>query len=163
MLALPPRSQPLTFFPLLGMLGFAMAFRRELVGYCNYWPCSVDHLSPSNVMAHDQWYPFMASATGDIVYLDERLVEYRQHGGNAYGVKSPTLASTIAYRLTNHGHVHRDFSAAALSRASLLRDMMLDGMFVSTISPVIETTIDFYEKLLRGWRCAGRYTLREIY
>ena len=101
LLALPPRSEPLSFFPMLGVLGFAMTFRRELVGFNEYWPRSVDHLSTSNRMAHDQWYLFLASAIGDIVCLDERLVDYRQHGGNAYGVKPPTYASTIAYRLRN--------------------------------------------------------------
>lgn len=161
LLALPRRSKPLSFFPLLGVLGFAMAFRRELAGFAGYWPRSVDHLSLTNRMAHDQWFFFLASSMGDIIYLDERLVEYRQHGGNTYGVKPPTLASTIAYKLRNHGCIHRDFAAAATARADLLADMLPDERITDMQAMTMQQMIVYYRELsarlaLRGQIYLGR-------
>ena len=37
---------------------------------------------------HDWWLALVASATGNIVAIPDRLVDYRQHGANALGAKS---------------------------------------------------------------------------
>lgn len=148
LLALPDRSAPLSFFPLLGVMGFAMAFRRDLMDYEQFWPMSVDHLSPANRMAHDQWFFFLASVLGDIRYLDERLVNYRQHGSNTYGIKPPTLRSTIAYRLRNHGHTHHDFSVSAAVRADLLSSMLIEKKDLTAVQRQrIGASVEFYQDL----------------
>ncbi len=40
-----------------------------------------------NAIMHDWWLALVASAFGKVVYLDQALVHYRQHGSNAIGAK----------------------------------------------------------------------------
>ncbi len=44
--------------------------------------------SAENVMMHDWWLALCAAAYGEIGFVDQRLVKYRLHGGNAVGAKS---------------------------------------------------------------------------
>jgi hypothetical protein len=54
-------------------------------------------------MAHDQWVFFIASVFGRIVYIDNALASYRQHGSNLYGWCPPLgfLLSDFLYLLNN--------------------------------------------------------------
>jgi glycosyltransferase involved in cell wall biosynthesis len=56
--------------------GHAMLFRRELVELCLPFP---------DLVTHDFWLGFTATCHGAIRYVDEPLVLYRQHRGNAIG------------------------------------------------------------------------------
>jgi hypothetical protein len=56
--------------------GHAMLFRRELVEMCLPFP---------DLVTHDFWLGFTATCHGAIRYVEEPLVLYRQHGGNAIG------------------------------------------------------------------------------
>jgi glycosyltransferase involved in cell wall biosynthesis len=56
--------------------GHAMLFRRELVELCLPFP---------TLVTHDFWLGFTATCHGAIRYVDEPLVLYRQHRGNAIG------------------------------------------------------------------------------
>ena len=56
--------------------GHAMLFRRELVEKCLPFP---------TLVTHDYWLGFVATCHGAIRYVDEPLVRYRQHRGNAIG------------------------------------------------------------------------------
>ena len=40
---------------------------------------------PETAVMHDWWLALCAAACGKIVYMPEKLVKYRQHGGNVYG------------------------------------------------------------------------------
>src|SRR5690554_1551915 len=42
---------------------------------------------PPQAMMHDWWLSLVASAFGELVYIDQPLVEYRQHGGNTIGAR----------------------------------------------------------------------------
>lgn len=46
---------------------------------------------PQGAVMHDWWLGLMASAMGSIVYLDETVMKYRQHGKNAMGARSGAL------------------------------------------------------------------------
>lgn len=51
---------------------------------------------PDNAIMHDWWMALVATAFGKLIFLDEPLVRYRQHGNNAIGAKEfihPTLVS----------------------------------------------------------------------
>jgi len=54
---------------------------------------------PNEAIMHDWWLALIAAATGNIVYVPKALVLYRQHGGNAIGVRDHTLKSSF-FRLT---------------------------------------------------------------
>ncbi len=56
-------------------LGCTMAFRRSSLEYCLPFPAGTP--------MHDQWIGLLHTLFGKVVYLDEPLVQYRRHGGNA--------------------------------------------------------------------------------
>ena len=73
--------------------GATMSVRRELAVGARPFP-------PSWV--HDEWLAVAAAARGRIVPLPERLVRYRQHGGNEIGAVRVTLRAKLS-RLTAPG------------------------------------------------------------
>jgi len=53
---------------------------------------------PQEFRMHDWWIILVAAFEGRIVYLDESLIQYRQHGNNTVGVvgmEKPTLIHKI--------------------------------------------------------------------
>lgn len=56
--------------------GHAMLFRKELVENCKPFP---------GIVTHDFWLGFVAACNGGIAYVNEVLVQYRQHTTNAIG------------------------------------------------------------------------------
>jgi glycosyltransferase involved in cell wall biosynthesis len=77
----PLRLNPLHTFP-----GFAMMFRRDLLGLCDSGtrPFSIYDRPPA-MMSHDQWAWLLACVFGNIALLPQVLSWYRQHEGNARG------------------------------------------------------------------------------
>jgi glycosyltransferase involved in cell wall biosynthesis len=59
--------------------GAASAFRRSLISYILPFPENTGN------SYHDQWIGCIASALGDIKYIDEPLYDYYQHGDNVLG------------------------------------------------------------------------------
>jgi glycosyltransferase involved in cell wall biosynthesis len=51
------------------------------------------------VMMHDWWLALVASAFGDIGYIDRATIKYRQHGDNEVGAKNPRNVSYLLNRL----------------------------------------------------------------
>jgi len=50
---------------------------------------------PSEAMMHDWWIGLITAKYGKNIFLDERTILYRQHGGNAVGAKNITLTKII--------------------------------------------------------------------
>lgn len=42
---------------------------------------------PEDAMMHDWWLSLVASAFGEITYIDQPLIDYRQHGANTLGAR----------------------------------------------------------------------------
>lgn len=59
--------------------GHAMLFRKELIEKCTPFPA---------IVTHDFWLGFVASCYGGIKYVNEVLVQYRQHMHNAIGANT---------------------------------------------------------------------------
>lgn len=59
--------------------GHAMLFRKELVEKCKPFP---------GIVTHDFWLGFVAACNGGIAYVNELLVQYRQHTANAIGANT---------------------------------------------------------------------------
>jgi hypothetical protein len=52
--------------------------------------------------SHDQWVFFIASVFGSIVYIDNALATYRQHGSNLFGWYPPLgFFTNFPYLLSN--------------------------------------------------------------
>ncbi|MEZ5701548.1 MAG: glycosyltransferase family 2 protein [Burkholderiaceae bacterium] len=89
-------------------------------------------VSPDAIM-HDWWLSMVASALGCRRYLDQSLIDYRQHASNAIGAKArdePVVFRSIIHRLFDdrHGEIFRlnaqqagAFLVAYRSRLSLVQ------------------------------------------
>jgi len=101
--ALPSRVYPPLSRTLFNMPpGFTQTFRRALLPLLHLREATFDMWSPSNALAHDQWVHTLASALGKVSYLNEDLVDYRQHSNNLFGMKirTPSRLEKIVDRLT---------------------------------------------------------------
>jgi glycosyltransferase involved in cell wall biosynthesis len=110
-------------------LGFTQIFRRTLVDLSAFWPLSIDHkeVFRQERMAHDQWFFFLASVFGSIMRVDERLVRYRQHGGNSYGWRAPSRTAAIAQYFSpsfrGRAEEYSALESAADRRAAIMAQM----------------------------------------
>ena len=123
-LPLEAKSPPSSLFPLRNPYGFSMLIRRELVDFSDLWPKSVDNLKTDTMMAHDQWFFFLACALGTIAFVDVPLAGYRQHDNNTYGVERPprTVGERIARWVNVRSKEYVSFTIAAHVRAAILND-----------------------------------------
>jgi glycosyltransferase involved in cell wall biosynthesis len=116
-------SDPLTIDPWVFALGFCQVFRRTLLDFSSLREQSIDFYFPQEHLAHDQWFFFLASVLGRIVYLPRDLVDYRQHGGNAYGVQANKLArllTKIRQKMNNSGSFYEHLAIVARNRVMIL-------------------------------------------
>ena len=117
---LPPNNPPLSFYPLVNPLGFAIVFRRDLMDLSKFWNLSIDTWERGNRMAHDQWLSFIASSYGTIVFSDEKLVSYRQHANNTYGWKKASVFAQYTAKLRNPGLTYQLLADTVSARAHIL-------------------------------------------
>ncbi len=76
--------------------GMSMVFRRSLNDHNDLWPRTA-HLTEARTVereTHDQWYYFLAAVLGDVVNIDECLVDYRQHDSNVIGAFTRKIDQT---------------------------------------------------------------------
>lgn len=109
--------------PWMFALGFTQVFRRSLTRFDWLWPTSVDQNCDGEPLAHDQWYFFLASVLGTIVYLPEVLADYRQHAANTYGWRSfaSVLLSRVAEETSDASRAIARRLAAAEARCAILQ------------------------------------------
>jgi glycosyltransferase involved in cell wall biosynthesis len=83
-----PIAPPLSLCPIRWQgspLGFTEVFRRSLLEFSSLQEKSLRYNGLTDPMFHDQWVFFLASVFGNIVYVNEILAYYRQHGSNFFG------------------------------------------------------------------------------
>lgn len=68
---------------------------------------------PAEAMMHDWWLSLVASAFGELVFINQPLVEYRQHGGNTIGARQHERLQWN-WRLLRRVFRRRDAAAQAL-------------------------------------------------
>jgi hypothetical protein len=118
----PDRAPPLSADPWHYGLGFTLMFRRALLSFMPYWERSLDHHHSEYAMAHDQWFPFLASVFGTTAYLDEPLVRYRQHGTNVFGWGPGRAQPGSSLPLADIAR-YRRLAAAADKRSEILEEI----------------------------------------
>ena len=111
---------PLTMQPWMIIPGHAQVIRRSLVRFTELHSKSIDPYCTTELMPHDQWYPFWASVLGNIVYAPERLVWYRQHDTNASGWPHIGWFRYILDHISNAAHYVAGQSIGAKNRLALL-------------------------------------------
>lgn len=87
---------------------------------------------PPEAVMHDHWLALMAAAYGRILYLDEPLTHYRQHGKNQLGAASPYSLSRLKKYTQS---LHRLYCQAQKFQS------------VNTLSPPHKATIDTFLSL----------------
>lgn len=106
--------------------GLVQMFRGELRQFDDLWDQSVNHTwTADEILPHDLWYFFLAQALGRVDFLDEKLLEYRQHESNAFGATTvrPMVETRLLARVEHWGRQDLRFAKAAESRAHILREI----------------------------------------
>ena len=98
----PPLSLPPIGWNMPSALGFTEVFHRSILKFSHLREMSLDYNDLRAPLAHDQWVFFIASVFGSIVYIDNALATYRQHGGNLFGWHPPLeFFTTLPYLLSS--------------------------------------------------------------
>ena len=106
--------------------GLVQAFRSSLRRFDHLWDQSWNHIpEPMDILAHDQWYFFLAQVLGRVSFVDQNLVLYRQHGGNTVGAawKRASVGSSLASRFEHYGRQDYRAAIAAEARAGILDEI----------------------------------------
>ena len=82
----------------------------------------------SQVIMHDWWMAAVAARFGEIVYIDEPLGAYRQHGHNSVGAKN---VGSLAHILHKLGHIREIERTLADKKAQV-------SVFERTYAPMLE-------------------------
>lgn len=116
------RERPMA--PFKSPNGMLMLFRANLRRFDDLWDKTIDQNEGDAVLAHDQWYFFLARALGEVRFIDEPLVLYRQHAGNTLGVfTKASFRERLSRRLVHFGMADEWAARSAESRASVLKIM----------------------------------------
>ncbi len=112
--------------------GMTQAFRASLREHDDLWPESLNHVDLLNeILAHDQWYFFLAQLTGRVAFVDRPLVGYRQHGGNVVGASWQMAGRGLVARLRAriaHGPWHDEVKRQAAERRAMLLDRLAERL-----------------------------------
>jgi glycosyltransferase involved in cell wall biosynthesis len=150
--SVPRKSAPLTIDPWSFAYGFCQTFRRDLLSHSHLRTLVTDFYFDGEAFAHDQWFFFLAGALGKIAYIDEPLVDYRQHASNVSGA----LAQRSAAQRTGWP-THRRRSESIDGRLSALRRIEADLADDSPYRPQVRQAVEHYDRFARA--CAHRVTV----
>lgn len=82
---------------------------------------------PMQAIMHDWWTAAVAARFGEVVYIDEPLGAYRQHGHNSVGAKNVGSLSHVVNRLSHLDRV-RNTLAAKKAQARMFSQSYLTAM-----------------------------------
>ena len=129
--------------------GMLQMFRGDLRRYDDLWSQTVDHNAGNMLMAHDQWYYFLAQLLGEIRFVDAPLVKYRQHSSNLYGIASKrTRWTRLMEKLKHHGAENEWHAAGSRSRAEIARVL---ANSVPEVKPRLLRIANEYETIARRY------------
>ena len=72
---------------------------------------------------HDEWLAIIAAGTGRLRYLDEELIDYRQHENNQIGVAAPTFRHRLGRLLEPRGDRYVKLALRSRLLVSRLREI----------------------------------------
>lgn len=81
--------------------GGAMCVNRALVNR------AMECVDPAQTIMHDWWIAAVAARFGKIIYIDEPLSDYRQHGTNSVGAKDVRSIGHIAHKLAHLDEIRK--------------------------------------------------------
>jgi glycosyltransferase involved in cell wall biosynthesis len=110
--------------------GATMAFRSEIKSPVLPIPA---------VWVHDEWLAILIAATGSIRLIPEKLILYRQHGGNQIGARKRTLLEKITLLFTRR----EDFHKKLFQKNEVLRERL------SVLLPAAHPVLSELDRKLR--------------
>lgn len=142
-----PKTNPVEYpdcDPWLFGLGFTLTFRGQLRLHADLWPLSKDFYDSQKPLAHDQWFFFLALAFGKVVYIEEALALYRQHGLNLFGAGTDIDLGSQSYEeRMRHRHAKNVSYADACDSNALILTKIVDSVDRSQFEN-IQKMIDKY-------------------
>ena len=81
--------------------GGAMGFNRALA------ELAMKCVDPAQTIMHDWWIAAVAARFGRVIYIDEPLSDYRQHGSNSVGAKNVHSAAHIANKAMHPAEIRK--------------------------------------------------------
>jgi len=97
------------------------------------------------VLMHDWWLALLAVSAGRVAYIEQPLVQYRQHGENVVGAEPSNEVGKFMY---TPARWHRNVYVA---RQTIIQANLLAERLYSRSAPIRDSThelIDVYGKLL---------------
>ena len=79
---------------------------------------------PKECAMHDWWLGLVAVMFGKIIFIDEPLIYYRQHGDNSVGAKNANSLSYVSNKLKRLNQVKADYLATYV-QARILRQRFI--------------------------------------
>ena len=92
------------------------------------------------MLMHDWWIALCAAAFGKSVFLPEATIDYRQHGGNVVGAKSPLNPAYLKSRLSG-GAIKKALNDASAQAEAFLR------VYGDRLNAAQKETAEAYAKL----------------
>ena len=134
--------------------GFAVFLRRNIVtgATAALRRAVVERALPvGDGWVHDEWLALMAAVLGRVDFLDEPLIDYRQHGGNQIGSRKRSLRMKVDDMLRSHTVWIREKEASLGLLANHLRT--LEPMPVREIEQVQDMQAHYRARSqIGGWR-----------
>ncbi len=141
--------------------GGAMCFNRALANL------AMKCMDPAQTIMHDWWIAAVAARFGKIIYIDEPLSDYRQHGMNSVGAKDVRSIKHIIHRLAHLDGIRKTLSGKKMQAkmfAQTYEEMLgdEDGVFLEPFIKERSGALFYWKnrKLIHGFfRLAGMMVL----
>ena len=82
---------------------------------------------------HDEWLAIVAAAVGRVGFIDQELIDYRQHSGNEIGVEKPTLRYRVKRALQPRGTRYDDLAVRSRVLANRLQLLSVDDRMLQRV------------------------------
>lgn len=115
---------------------------------------------PKNAVMHDMWIALIASAFGEIGFVDKSTMLYRQHGNNSVGAKDTKSLNYVLEKISNIQKV-RNSLAKQYKQAEEFREIYKDVLSKLQLD-ILESYSSFGEKsYIEKYRELKRYKLHK--
>lgn len=106
---------------------------------------------PKEAVVHDWWLALVAASCGHILYLDRPTVMYRQHGSNAIGMNTTTVAASLSRIMARPvGHLkHGMATCTSCARQLDALESRVTALHAAT------TTIEHIHRVREAIACGG--------
>lgn len=101
---------------------------------------------PKNVMMHDWWLALLADSAGEIKFVPQPLVKYRQHSDNVLGARSYANKLRVLLMSPRKWREHIDILKRSISQAISLRERIISRGVV--LQPDKMKQINVYSNIL---------------